>query len=307
MMRMFSAYRKYPFAIPLRVKILNCFRYFFTFPVLEKFLLQKIQAGKTFYKRIIPPLYFYTTNSWRTANRDGINFHLDISCLIDHSIYFNTLKEPTWINLFKQLKKDFVVLDIGANIGFHTLNFAKICSKGQVYSFEPDSETFKRLSKNVEINEFRNIMTFQLALGAKPGQMSLYKLFVNNPGANRLLSHQPSGHSRVEMVDVTTCDLIVEQLQPNRIDLIKIDVEGFELFVLRGATQLIEKHRPILFVELAEVNLQEHSLTPNDLVSFIHNLGYEIKDAKTMNGLDLAIAKIHTDIICFPTRSKNLN
>src|SRR5438105_2610526 len=98
MIRIFSAYHNYPYPIPLRVRFFNCFRYFFTFTTFERFLVKKLQNGNGFFRRLVPPLYFYSRGSWRIVERNEINFKLDISCLIDHSIYFLVLNEPTWEN-----------------------------------------------------------------------------------------------------------------------------------------------------------------------------------------------------------------
>jgi FkbM family methyltransferase len=300
MIGIFSAYKKYPFRIPLRVKFFNLFRYFFQLTFLEHFLLNQIGKGRQWWKKLIPPLYFYPNKSFRIAERDGLVYRLDISCLIDHSIYFYSLKEPAWDNLFSILKKDFVIMDIGANIGFHTLNFARLCNEGHVFAFEPDRISFQMLATNIQQNHFKNVSTFSIALGAHQGKLPFYKMYVNNPGANRILNQPPSSHFGEEWVDVNTCDQLAEQLHFSKLDLIKIDVEGFELFVLEGASKVIEKYKPILFIELAEANLREHDLTPSALVEHIERLGYTIKDAKTMNTLNLSVKNIHTDIICLP-------
>jgi hypothetical protein len=83
----------------------------------------------------------------------------------------------------------------------------------------------------------------------------------------------------------------------------KVDVEGFEIFVLQGARNLIAKWRPVLFAELAEVNLRQHGFTAVELVKFIEQLDYDVLDARTMQAIDIHKTDYHTDIICFP-RSK---
>lgn len=300
MLELFIAYKKYPFPVPARVRFFNLFRYFFKIKFLENFLVNQINRGNNWWKKLAPPLYFYSPNTNRNAERNGIKYFLDLSCLIDYSIFFRMLKEPSWENLFKVLQPDFVILDVGANIGFHTLNFARICSKGFVHAFEPDNKSFKTLSANIELNNFRNVAVHPIALGAKDEKLPFYKLYINNPGANRILAHAPSSHFGQQQVDVRTCDHIADELMLQRLDLIKIDVEGFELFVLQGATNTINKYRPILFVELAEKNLQEHSLSSLDLINYIERLGYQVTDAKTMTPIDRSIQNHHTDILCFP-------
>src|SRR5687768_11840505 len=161
---MLGAYKRYPFKIPIRVKFFNAFRYFFTFSPFEKVLTSRLSHHPlSWCKKLIPPLYFYNPGSIRTVMRDGVNYSLDISRLLDHSIYFNNVNDKAWINLFKILRTHFNIIDAGANIGYLSLYFAKHCQKGLVYSFEPDSENFRNLSRNIELNSFKNIQLYNKA------------------------------------------------------------------------------------------------------------------------------------------------
>lgn len=296
----FNVYKHYPFKIPVRVRFFNLFRYFFTIPFLERFLVSRLSSHSRGWHRLIPPLYFYRAGSIRRVESDGLKYELDISRLIDHSIYFYKLNEPTWEILFNYIHHDSHVVDVGANIGFLSLRFAKIVKKGMVYSFEPDSENFKNLKNNVELNNFNNVKVFNKALGAKSETVLLYKIYTNNPGANRILFEKPELPHKVERVEVGVFDDVADQQKISRVDVMKIDVEGFEIFVLQGALNIIAKCKPILFVELAEVNLRQHGYTAMSLVEFIENLGYDVKDARTMKVVDRHKPDYHTDIICLP-------
>lgn len=302
MLRIFTAYKDYPFHVPLRVRFFNLFRFFFLIPFLERFLITRLQQEKKWWQRLVPPLYFYKAGSIRQAERNHIVYRLDISRLLDHSIYFYKINEPTWENLFKHLNRDFVVLDIGANIGYLSLNFARACSEGFVFSFEPDSQNFKDLQTNIKLNDFENIKIFKKALGEKSGDAVLFKMYPNNPGANRILSTSPEQSCQHENVEVAALDEIDELKSTNRIDLIKIDVEGYEMFVLKGARELIEKWRPLLFVELAEVNLRQQGYSALSLIDFIEELDYEVKDARDLRDIERHKDNHHTDILCLPKK-----
>jgi hypothetical protein len=80
---------------------------------------------------------------------------------------------------------------------------------------------------------------------------------------------------------------------------LKIDVEGFEIFVLQGAEKLLQRFKPILFIELAEVNLNEHGFTAKMLIEYVERLNYNVLDAKTMDPLDKLKPNHHTDMLCF--------
>lgn len=300
MVSFFTVYKTYPFKIPLRVKFFNIFRALFTLSSLERFLIFQLSKKRKGWERLIPPLYFYLHGSVRKAERNGFRYELDISRLIDHSIYFYKLNELTWNVLFDHIKEDSYVIDVGANIGFLSLQFARLCSKGMVFSFEPDSQNFQNLKKNIQLNHFDNVRIYKNALGATAETVTLYKIFENNPGANRILFTRPDMPHEQESIDVLVLDAIADDFNISRMDVMKIDVEGFEIFVLQGARNLIAKWRPILFVELAEVNLRQHGYTALALVEFIEQLDYDVRDARTMQPTDKRKTDYHTDIICFP-------
>jgi FkbM family methyltransferase len=299
MVNLFTVYKKYPYRIPARVRFFNIFRYLFTIRLFENLLVRNLSGYNSFWRRLIPPVYLYSPGSMRTAERDGIKFRLDLSRLLEHSAFFKILNEPAWQNLFKNIKPEFVVFDIGANIGFLTLNFARICHQGRVVAFEPDSRNFESLEYNLTLNDFTNIQRYKLALGSRQESRVLYKLIDSNPGANRILGGEHHEEYPHEKVNVMTLDRMVEELSLRRLDLLKIDVEGFEMFVLQGAEESIKKWQPILFVELAEVNLNEHGLSARQLIEYIEQLNYEALDARTMEKIDRSKPDHHADLICF--------
>jgi FkbM family methyltransferase len=295
-----TGYKKYPFKVPARVRFFNIFRYPFTFRFLENILAEKLARRKTsFWRKFMPPIYFYPPGSRRRVVREGVWYEVDISKLLEHSVYFSNVNDAAWENMLKLLKPGFKVIDAGANMGYLTLAFARQCSSGMVYSFEPDSENFKTLTRNVELNALRNVKLFNTALGDSPRTATLYKLYENNPGANRILPEAPQANIEHENVTVTTLDVLYEQGAFTEVDFMKVDVEGFEMFLLQGATTMIRKCQPMLFVELAAPNLAIHNITPLQLVDFIETLEYDVHDARNMQPIDKHNLA-YTDIICFP-------
>jgi FkbM family methyltransferase len=294
----FSAYKRYPFVVPPRVKFFNLFRYFFRIGILEKFLATRTSDGRSSYwKRMVPPLYFYPAGSFRVVVRDGITFRLDLSKQLDHSIYFSLVKDVAWHHLLQLIRTTFHVIDVGANIGYLTLQFAARCRSGRVYAFEPDSDTFSKLKQNVGLNEFNNIELFHTALGAFHSKAQLFKLYESNPGANRILSHNPDSSVGSETVEIQALDSFESRLEI--VHLIKIDVEGFELFVLQGAARIINRFRPILFVELIDINLEQQGCRGRQVIDWLKAIDYIILDARTMKPLE-TYEQYYTDIICFP-------
>jgi FkbM family methyltransferase len=297
---MLGVYKRYPFPVSARTKFFNLFRYFFTHPVLERFLIARLSKGQSrWWSKFIPPIYFYERESVRKAERDHILYDLDISKLIDHSLYFFSINDQAWKNLFKEIQPAFHIIDAGANIGFLSMSFARLCPEGFIYSFEPDSENFDYLKRNRDNNKFLNIALFKTALGEQPGKGELYKLYNNNPGANRILTNKPNQHVISETIEISVLDDFKKTGAVQRVDLLKIDVEGFEPFVLKGAKEIIKTWRPILFVELAEVNLRQQGYTAKKLIELIESFDYDVKDARTMGPIDRDFENHHTDVLCF--------
>lgn len=243
----------------------------------------------------------YQERTLRFAERDGVLYKLDISDVIGHSLFFfNHYFAP--LEVFNLLKDDSTVIDIGANIGTVALRAAKICQRGHVYAFEPDPAHIKSLRANHQLNQFSNITIIPKGLGSKPGQALLSKLEQRNAGMNRILPAEQAAQYDSTHINVATLDDEMSSINPTRIDLIKIDVEGYEFHVLMGAQKTIARYRPILVIEVIDTNLRIHQLSSTDVIDLLQNWGYEILDLKTHQPI-VAGAKIETDILCTPPKT----
>jgi len=163
---------------------------------------------------------------------------------IENVIYERGVYEIGTVKVLQSfLSKNDVFVDAGANIGFLSLvAAAKIGNKGQVHSFEPVPSTFDILKKNKAINNFEQIKLHSFALGNKKESVSIYAESENRGGASIMNKHSTQGiEIQVERLD----DIDAVQ----RIDVLKIDVEGYELEVLKGAENKIKKNRPKLIIE----------------------------------------------------------
>lgn len=168
--------------------------------------------------------------------------------------------------LFKQIIfPGYLVLDIGANIGTHTVFFAKqVGPRGRVYAFEPQRIVFQQLVANVALNSLLNVDCRQLALGTENGVIHIppqdYMKVGNFGGVS--MTEQNIG----EAVQVMKLD----DLNLPACHVIKLDVEGMEQKVLEGAQNTIKKFRPLIYTEN---DRQDKSA---DLISYLDNLGYEM-------------------------------
>lgn len=135
-----------------------------------------------------------------------------------------------------------VAMDVGANIGATALIMSAHVGSGVVHAFEPGRSTFDLLRRNMAANSASNVVCHPYALSDQPGEMG----FAENSAYGHLT---PAGESSTT-VAVHTVDQMVEALDLQRLDLLKIDTEGFEPQVLAGARAAIERFRPVIFCEL---------------------------------------------------------
>ena len=176
-------------SLPFKTRLFDAFRSVFKIPLFEK-LLVSTRAGKkvnSFGYRLIPRIYCYPHPAWRTRKTNGLTFRLDISNYVDHAFYFG-IGDPGLDRLKKMIQPNWIIMDIGANIGTTALTFSKLASHGRVIAFEPNSKNFRRLSENVSLNPLKNISLHQTGLGEEEGQVKLYVVDESNPGMNRVLN-----------------------------------------------------------------------------------------------------------------------
>lgn len=165
------------------------------------------------------------------------------------------------------------VIDVGAHIGTFTVAFARaVGERGQVISIEPGAGAFGRLAENVALNDLA-------------GRVRLHhELVADETASYRAIEeagHTSAAYYVMTTAPSTTACLRVDALEPELLAdrplrLIKIDVEGMELSVLRSARRLIEQHRPLLYVEVSPSATQRYFTTVEDIRAFLVGHGYQL-------------------------------
>jgi FkbM family methyltransferase len=288
-----------------KTKLLNLGRTVFMFPPLEQ-ALARVTRGSTVESPLgkLPANYYqYPKPSLRSVVRDGIAFELDIADLVDWAIYFG-YRQQAKDRLFALARPGDTVIDAGTNIGEMLLRFAKIVTpSGHVYGFEPDPANHGKCRRNLSLNSFDNLTLEQLALGREEGTLNLVCVDDRNPGMNRIVGAQaPAPAGRSARVRALSLDKYVSEKEIGRIDLIKIDVEGFEMSVLEGARATLERFRPRLFIEVCDEFLKANGGGARALVTWLLTLPYSITHASTGAPIDAStdLTGCATDIICLP-------
>jgi FkbM family methyltransferase len=265
-------------------------------------MLSKATRGKSrrsLIWKFVPPEYLYKNPRIHRVTRGEIVFDLDLSNYNDFYLFYG-LPEFNLGYLFSFVRPDFVVLDIGANIGFTTLNFANHCRQGFVYGYEPDSLSFNKLKGNLSLNHFSNVIINRKGLGETTAELRLVTINRHHTGMNRILSPSTIDYES-EKIEVVRVDDEVTRLNIKNINLMKIDVEGYEWNVLQGAVDSIQKFRPILFIELIEKNLRHYGHSSETLVKWVQGLGYRVVDAHTKAAIpEGRWDQLETDILCLP-------
>ncbi len=284
---------------PFKTRVLNFIRKLFTNTFIERIIVKKmdVENPSGFWTKMVPPNYLYRSQSIRKVSRNNINYILDISNVVDHFIYFG-FKERSFESIEEKIKKATVIFDVGANIGSTAMYFSSLNRSGKIYAFEPHPHTFERAMNNLEINEFKNIELHKIGFGDKPDVVKLYEVNPNNPGMNRVISKNID----LPFVTITidTIDNFLQEKNINKVDLVKIDVEGFEFNVLSGAKKLLQEQKPVLFIELDDDNLRDNDHSAVALVSFLYECGYSSfyrADTNTPVSMSTDFTSCHYDII----------
>lgn len=166
-----------------------------------------------------------------------------------------------------------VVIDIGANIGWYSMLLQRLAPEGvNIFSFEPDPLNFDLLSQNIELNGAHRVEAIQQALAAEDGTQMLYRHDSNNLGRHSLLQLQ-DGHA-IEVQTTTLDHFWTDRGLGDRVPrFIKIDVEGYELFALRGADKVLQRC-PALLCEFSPEYMRTGKIDPNDLVLLLTDHGF---------------------------------
>lgn len=173
-----------------------------------------------------------------------------------------------------KIKKGNIILDIGANIGYYTLLFSKLVgSKGKVFSFEPDPDNFRILSKNVFFNKLRNVVLVNKAVSDKTGKLNLF-LDEMNKGDHRSYDSN-DGRKSIEINSISLDDYF--KAYKGKIDFIKIDTQGAEGMILRGMGKVLKSRKNIQIVcEFWPMGLSKSKFKPKEFLNLLMNSGFKI-------------------------------
>jgi FkbM family methyltransferase len=185
-------------------------------------------------------------------------------------------QDKAFTHFISMIPKDGNILDIGSNIGITAVPLAKKVLRGQVFCFEPIPQNIKTLKKITEHYQLSNVKIFETALGEKHGTLNMVMPVIFNvkfQGFSHVVEKE-SDRQKGDLftVAVNRLDDIPELQTLPKISAMKVDVENFEYYVFKGATEILKKHKPVIFCELWDN--EKRAITIDYLKN---NFGYTVK------------------------------
>ncbi len=189
----------------------------------------------------------------------------------DYILQNKTYEPHVTAAIKRALKDGQVFLDIGANIGWHTLTAATMLKdSGRVIAVEPNPRNVQLLYHSITANKLENVTVFQYAASDETKLLQLL-----SGTSNGIVRELPEDSAYCEYVQAVKLDDLIGS--DTRVDAVKIDTDGHEPKVLRGMSGLIKKYHPIIFSEFCPAGLKELSNTePIDYLRYLKNLGYSL-------------------------------
>lgn len=258
---------------------------------------QKIELARLAYRTVHSIRALSNKTDKCIVTRGGITYDLDLRQGIDFAIYLgNIFERSTRLALAELVQPSATVLDIGANVGAHTLHLAKcVGPQGRVLAFEPTDFAFGKLTRNLDLNpDLKSRVTPYNCFLAGHDQADVPAAIYSSWPLNETAQTAPDEdfHAKhlgqampTKTAPARSLDSILADLGNPRIQLVKLDVDGFECDILRGAGSLLQESRPAFVMELAPYVLEERGASLAELLDFFAAGNYQIYDERTKQRL----------------------
>jgi len=205
--------------------------------------------------------------------------------------------------MFRLVEDHMSIFDIGANIGWYSLNIAKRFPNAKIHAFEPIPATYGYLLANIALNRSQQIQGHNFGFSDHDGDLTFYFDPQGSVGAS-LVDMQEYGVTQKLVCKIERLDAFVERTGTT-VDFIKCDVEGAELFMFAGGIETLKRYKPIIFTEMLRKWAKKFNYHPNQIIELLGNLGYrcfisregKLKEFKSMdeNTLDTNFIFLHID------------
>ncbi len=254
-------------------------------------LIGKPPGWERVVRALAPPMRFANSGVRPSQQPDGYMFPVDRGTLLGWSVHFFGTYEPeVQTEIRRYLKPGEIAIDVGANVGWHTLLMAaRAGSTGRVYAFEPNDSTRRRLVSAVEANALAHVTVDGRAVADLVGARGFQAPLAGHvwDGTGRLIAaparekrerpeEQEGPERQTRAIECTTLDAFVAERQIERLALVKIDVEGWELSVLRGARHVLSVLRPVVVFEYDPAYVSRSGGAAEDVTRCWSDADYEL-------------------------------
>ena len=215
------------------------------------------------------------------CRRGGLEWTLDLNEGIDLSIFlFGAFERNTSRAIARHLRPGMIAFDIGANIGAHALPMARdVGSSGSVFAIEPTNWAMQRLQANRQLNPGLTTALKPIHALLGDGSAAPSAGFYSSWNLGEVEDKHPVHGGvlqSIEGAENLTLDGLVQRLGISRLDLIKIDVDGWECKVFRGGAETLQRYKPTLVMELSPYVLEEHGGTFTELLALLKASSYSL-------------------------------
>lgn len=239
--------------------------------------------GRGLLLRLIDMLHRAGVAAPVVIGEEGVRIELGTD-FVTRDVLFRGAWEPEETGLLRSLTPaGGVFLDVGANIGYFTLLASRwVGSAGLVYALEPVRATYARLMRNVALNDVTNVRAFKLGAARAAGTAEI--ALASDAGHSHLVAGSDVPACG-EAITLTTVDAFVARERLQRLDVLKVDVEGADFEVILGASETLAMFRPAVLMEVEL--LTRFGTSVDDVKRFFHGLGYETELLEHRSAADL--------------------
>lgn len=211
--------------------------------------------------------------------KGGIKIKLYKDSQLSQYIFQKRYEKEEILFISEYLKKDDYFIDIGTNIGlFSLIGSKKVKQNGKIFSYEPTLKNFERLQENIKLNKIKNIETIKKAVSDENGFLDINVSLEGYDAWNSFAKPFWWKNYTTERVETIILDDIFGQnIDCKKVKLIKIDVEGWELFVIKGGEKYLSlKDAPTLIIEFVEENTRNAGYGTKEVYKLLIKYGYEL-------------------------------
>ncbi len=211
----------------------------------------------------------------RAADIFGYRMNLDLADWIQRNIYLGCYEQPQTSQILSYLRPGMIFVDVGANVGYYSAMASSMVGAGRVIAFEPNPYAYERLNAWINANQVKNVTPVPSALGSAEGTITTRFGDTDNHTASLVPALDPSSTDETTVVTVKTLDAEAERLGIRHIDVMKIDVDGFESEVFRGCSQLLKAGRiGAILCEFSDHWLRQIGSSTDQLEGFFTSQGF---------------------------------